>query len=183
MRLVSSLAAVASLVAVALLAEAGDGSGGKHKGGCRARCPSCDCLCTLSVSVEQATKHCYEVECKTICIPRVVFPWQKKDCGKGKNFGDGSGNNCGSGKVCSKCRGKGCSVCCSRANNGAKVKCVRELTKFEYECPECKYKWTPSANICGCCGGGSAMPDGRPADAERSLPPAPMAKVPAPKRS
>ena len=93
--------------------------------GCRVRCPNCCHECVFSAEKAKETKNCYEVECKEICIPRIVFPWQKCGCGKGsKGCGDGKGSCCGH-------------------NNGARTKSVRVLVKYAYECSVCAYKWNP----------------------------------------
>ncbi len=100
--------------------------------GClRTKCPSCDC--ELEAKMVDVEKSCFEVETKTICIPRVVFPWQhKKACGS-----------------CDSCDGRGCVTC---VNNGAKTRSIRVLKKKKYTCPECKYSWTPKES--GCCDSG-----------------------------
>ena len=95
---------------------------------CCATCPACKACCKLKVEDDKEKKSCYKVECEEICIPRVVFPWQKKHS---------------------------CDPC---LNNGAKVKTVRKLKKHSYECPTCKYTWTPvKADCCGdgCCNAGA----------------------------
>ncbi len=94
-------------------------------------CPSCDC--SLEAKMVDVEKSCFEVETKTICIPRVVFPWQRK-------------KSCAS---CDSCDGRGCNNC---VNNGAKTRCIRVIKKKKYTCPECKYSWTP--NTSGCCDAG-----------------------------
>lgn len=102
-------------------------------------CPSCSHCCELEAKMEDVEKSCFEVECKTICIPRVVFPWQKK-------------KSCSS---CTACDGEGCSSC---VNNGARVRKIHVLKTKKYECPECKYKWTPKeTSPCGdgCCDPGA----------------------------
>lgn len=41
--------------------------------------------CQLHVETLKVKKHCYNIECKDICIPPVRFPWQKcceLKCGK-----------------------------------------------------------------------------------------------------
>ena len=78
MRSLSYLVVVAVLLTTAPYALAGDGDGGKSNGGRCVTCPRCSNLCDLSVTKDEVTKHCYGVECKTICIPCVVFPWQKR---------------------------------------------------------------------------------------------------------
>jgi hypothetical protein len=45
------------------------------KPGCAAECV---CYCRPVARQETVTKECFEVECETICIPGIKFPWQ--DC-------------------------------------------------------------------------------------------------------
>ena len=93
-------------------------------------CPNCDC--SREAKMVDVEKSCFEVETKTICIPRVVFPWQRKKAGES----------------CDSCDGNGCNSC---VNNGAKMRCIRVIKKKKYTCPECKYSWTP--NTTGACDG------------------------------
>jgi hypothetical protein len=114
------------------------------------KCPSCDC--SLEAKMVDVEKSCFEVETKTICIPRVVFPWQRKKA-------------CGS---CDSCDGSGCNSC---VNNGAKTRCIRVIKKKKYTCPECQYSWTP--NTSGCCDAGcdAACDDGcAKTDISKTLP-------------
>ncbi len=67
--------------------------------GCCRCCPVCDHVCKFDAEMVDEDIPCFDVESKVICIPRVVFPWQKKSCNS-----------------CSSCDGKGCSSC---INNGA----------------------------------------------------------------
>lgn len=53
----------------------GDHHGNSHE--CR-QCPSCNYVCKLTVEKIDEEKIGFDVESKVICIPRVVFPWQKK---------------------------------------------------------------------------------------------------------
>ena len=118
--------------------------------GC-ATCPQCDTCCQLNVDEDKEKKHCWNVEYKEICIPRVVFPWQK-------------------------------SCCAPYANNGAKVKTVRVLKKHSYECPTCKYSWTPVDTGCcsdGCCDAGGDVSAGQ---APLVSPTIPAAEKPAAKK-
>lgn len=92
------------------------------------RCPSCNHYCHLSAKIEKVEKECFKIESKVICIPRVVFPWQKPKHHRG----------------CFRCGGGGCTNC---INNGARKRTVCVLVQDTYECPECKYKW--SAKKCG----------------------------------
>ena len=56
-------------------------AGGKAKKSC---CPKCKTCCELKVEEGTEEKHCWKVESKVICIPRVAFSWQwpfkKKSC-------------------------------------------------------------------------------------------------------
>jgi hypothetical protein len=79
-------------------------------------CPHCGDPCYPTVTKGKETKHSWDVEAKTICIPKVRFPWEK-DCGK-----KSGGGNCPAPK-------------CGR------TKCVNVLMKYEYECSTCKYSW------------------------------------------
>lgn len=96
-------------------------------------CPKCKSSCKLKAEKVDVEKKCFEVESKTICIPRVVFPWQmpKKKAG------------CSS---CDSCDGNGCSSC---VNNGATTRTIRVLKTKKYKCPECKYTWSAEKPSCG----------------------------------
>ena len=87
--------------------------------GCQIHCPRCHC-CLPEVEIEKVKKRCWEVECVAVCIPRVTFPWEYKKCGPGP---------CGE-------------PCCPPAKP-AKTRNVHILKAVEYECRECRYKWTP----------------------------------------
>jgi len=94
---------------------------GKHaahgKNGRGACCPHCGEVCYPTVSKEKETKTCWEIDTKTICIPKVRFPWEAGCCGKG-------------------CGKDGCPPPkCGR------TKCVNVLMEHEYECSTCKYSW------------------------------------------
>lgn len=104
---------------------------------CRcASCPKCGELCFPTVKDGKKEKHCWKVKAKTICIPKVRFPWEKDCC-----------DDC--------CCDKGCpQPKCGR------TKCVKVLMKHEYECHECKYSWTPEPCHCG---NGSGSCDAAPA--------------------
>ncbi|MEM1070690.1 MAG: hypothetical protein AAGI63_17430, partial [Planctomycetota bacterium] len=69
-------------------------------------------------------RTCYEIKSKVICIPRVVFPWQKAKMKK-----------CAS---CDSCDGQGCTTC---IHNGARLRRVCVDTPKKYTCPTCKYTW------------------------------------------
>lgn len=129
--------------------------------GCCKRCPACDHVCNLDAEIVDEEKTCFEVETKVICIPRVVFPWQKKSCGSCDSC-DGAGckkckllgilpwhkKNRGS---CDSCDGVGCSSCSSCPNNGARTRKVCVLTTKKYKCQKCEYTWTAEEKPCGPC--------------------------------
>ncbi|WP_153559142.1 hypothetical protein [Roseimaritima sediminicola] len=105
-------------------------AGGLDCLGC-SHCPRCDNGCTLSVDRADADRHCWQVEYEQVCIPKIVFPWQKPDC-------------------------HGACV-----HNGARVRTVKVLKKHTYTCPECEYTWTPRRVACcgSCSHGPSAVED------------------------
>lgn len=87
------------------------------------RASICDHSCSLKVEESEKERTCYEIESKVICIPRVVFPWQK-----GRNACDS----------CDTCDGLGCSSC---VHNGATVRRICVAVPKKYSCPTCKYSW------------------------------------------
>jgi hypothetical protein len=107
-------------------AQAGDDQpvgihAGHGKGARRAFCPHCGDACYPTVTKGKETKHCWNVESKAICIPKVRFPWES-NCGKGCGGKDCGKENC----VPPKC---------------GRTKYVNVLIKHEYECSTCKYSW------------------------------------------
>lgn len=133
-------------------------------------CPVCDHVCNLDAEQIEEEKTCFKVESKAICIPRVVFPWQRSKKAA-----------CAS---CDACDGQGCTAC---VHNGARVRKVCVLKTEKYKCPACKYTWTAEKkDTCGCpgacdggCNGGcdsgcAALPTTPVMDAP--LPPAPVAQ-------
>ncbi len=121
-------------------ASAGWGWGGGKKvidqTGCSLCCPACKHVCKLDAKEVEEDKTCFEVECKVICIPRVVFPWQKKKC-----------------NACDSCDGQGCNA---GVHNGARTRTIRVLKTKDYTCPKCEYKWSsePCGGCDGCCDDG-----------------------------
>lgn len=103
-------------------------------------CPVCDHVCKLDAKQIEEEKTCFEVESKAICIPRVVFPWQRAKKAA-----------CAS---CDACDGLGCTAC---VHNGARVRKICVLKTEKYKCPACKYTWSAEKkDSCGCCPGGCA---------------------------
>jgi hypothetical protein len=51
-------------------------------------CPECGCaICRPVETMLKEKKHCWEVECKQICVPAARWPWEKccePRCGKVK---------------------------------------------------------------------------------------------------
>ncbi len=133
-RFLLSLVSCTAILGLGVCAQAGL----HHHGRSDVFCPKCNTCCTLKVERVKEDKACYEVECVEICIPRVVFPWQKWKADRQSHGG------------CDSCDG-GCEAC-SSVNNGARVKTVKKLKKRSYKCPVCKYTWTPAGNS-GCVGG------------------------------
>ncbi len=82
-------------------------------------CKQCGETCYPTVTKGTVSKHCWDYQTKTICIPRVRFPWESSCCDKTK---DG----------------------CLPAKPG-RTKQVKVLVKHEYKCSVCKYSWTPKS--------------------------------------
>ena len=136
------------------------------------RCPDCsECFPeeTCSVRVEQIeeTKECFEIDVKTICIPKVVPPWKQQNntrsCGgscdgacDGNALGgcdsggcDGQGGCCDSGQCPTRnfslCKKAGCDPnaphkCCP-SSECAEVRSVKILKVKKYKCPSCRCRW------------------------------------------
>jgi hypothetical protein len=115
------------MLAAGNLAAAGHHCRGGHR---VAVCPRCSTCCQLDVELGKEEKSCWQVECEQVSVPRVVFPWQtgKADCHR----------RAGRCDCRTSARGP-----CTCANNGAWVRTIKKLKKYTYECPACKYEWTP----------------------------------------
>lgn len=61
---------------------------GNARCGCHVQCPQCRSYCKLEIDKDKEEKSCWTVECETICIPPVTFPWQctPKKCAKTKTI-------------------------------------------------------------------------------------------------
>ncbi|MCD0460252.1 hypothetical protein [Roseiconus lacunae] len=150
--------AIPTMVAVAFalllgaqpVAEAGDFF---DQTGASCNCPVCDHVCELKAEKVDEEKTCFKVESKVICIPRVVFPWQKS-----------KRSACAS---CDACDGQGCTSC---VHNGARLRRICVVKTEKYKCPSCEYTWTPVER--GNCGGAgcASIPSGM---IEAPLPPSP----------
>jgi hypothetical protein len=148
-RLMMVFAACTALVVVSQRLEAA----GRCHGLLKAKCPRCKSCCNLKVDCVNEEKECFEIECEQICVPRVVFPWQKR---RAQRNGSACGSCTSSCDACAKSRdssGNGCGAC-SCVNNGARVKTVKKLKKKSYKCPTCEYEWELACGAgCGegCC--------------------------------
>ena len=127
-----------------------------NSGGCCTEKPVCpQCHCEVTKEEGKVKKHCYEVECKQICIPKVRIPWHLL----GQAFSNGS-----------KCDTGDCDAGdCSQKPCG-EVRTIRVLKKKEYECKVCKCKWTAVCNEGGCDAGSADVDEG----GDAALPPAPV---------
>jgi len=97
---------------------------------CPTACEPCGELKTKKKCVGEPTtikvkKHCWEVECKDICIPKVTMPWDRN-----RNKCCDPCDTCGKGSTCETCN------CCARHRT------IKVLKKKDYECekPGCKFK-------------------------------------------
>jgi hypothetical protein len=136
MKVISRVLPVAIIVVTALQLQpmSNDAKAGIHDilrvdqtGSCK-RCPACDYQCKLNAEIVDEEKPCFDVESKVICIPRVVFPWQRKKC-----------------LSCGACDGLGCTHC---VNNGARTRRISVLKNDSYKCPKCKYSWSAEKIPC-----------------------------------
>ena len=75
--LIATLALTPLLAVCAFSAARANPLGGEPDPCCHA-CPQCHYVCKLEAKRSEEEKSCFEVEEKVVCIPRVVFPWQKK---------------------------------------------------------------------------------------------------------
>lgn len=135
-----------SILALACLATpvpagVGDLLGCLDQTGCCDRCPACGYVCELKSEVVDAKRDCFEVESKVICIPRVVFPWQRSQVSRG----------------CGQCDGGGCGAC---SHNGARLRTVCVLKPDSYTCPECEYSWKAKKRGSSCATGCGELPSG-----------------------
>ena len=130
-------------------------------------CPVCDHVCKLDTKEVEIEKTCFKVEPKVVCIPRVVFPWQKA--------------RKAACAACTACNGKGCTAC---VQNGARLRRVCVLKTEKYKCPACEYTWSAEKKgTCGLCqraGCNGEYCDGHPrtgteSKTESILPPGPAA--------
>lgn len=137
---------ISTVIAASVLMPAID-SQNTHAGGLGCINPK-DCRCELSQKQVDVEKSCFEVECKTICIPKVVFPWQT---GNGL-FGLGL-FNCGK-SACDSCDASSCDgkACEAGSHNGAFTKTVKVLSKSKYTEPGTEYAWSVKEGGCddGC---------------------------------
>jgi len=106
-------------------------------------CPHCAAPCTPVVKKDEETKHCFGVQCKKLCIPRVTFPWQK----------------CRASHACDSCCADGsCGDRCPPPRCG-RTKTVKVLMQREYKCPVCKYTFEVKTSCSsGCCAGDVPVP-------------------------
>ncbi len=98
-----------------------------------------DCRCELSSKEVDVEKTCFEVESKTICIPKVVFPWQTGNGCLGLGLFGCSKSACDSCDSADGCEAAGCDT---SVHNGAFTKTVKVLSKKKYTEPGCEYKWS-----------------------------------------
>lgn len=113
--------------------------------GCEGGCSSCCTkeICVGNAKVVKEKKTCYKIECKTICVPQVRFPWE---CGEKLDFLD-------SFRKCGSC----VSACCVPPKCGVVLK-VRDFTKDSYEVDVCEYTMDVKTVPACSCGGGCTSP-------------------------
>lgn len=99
-------------------------------------CPECQ----LKVDQVDIDKHCWKVECKKICVPRFVFPWQKSCCDPCANNGACTKEVLVLKKHKYKCKG-----------------CEYSWTPTDPTCDCDKGCCTSGCASAGCCDGGAIM--------------------------
>lgn len=114
------------------VANAGLPFGMLDQTGCCQRCPSCDHACKFKAESVEEEQEGFVVESKIICIPRVVFPWQKRP-------------------TCSGCT----TATCEQCHNGGRTRKICVLKTEKYKCPKCEYSWSAEEKASGsrCCSG------------------------------
>ncbi|HIK94645.1 MAG TPA: hypothetical protein EYG03_22090 [Planctomycetes bacterium] len=100
--------------------------------------------CQAECKIVKVTRHCFETECKPICIPPVTLP-----CCRLKKLFGGAGND-----ECSDdaCRRNGLlHRLCSKLTAG-RIRHVNTYSKKEYECgTKCVCEWKVVCRGAGCC--------------------------------
>jgi len=106
----------------------------------------CCMVCHAEIKTVKEKKHCWEVECEPVCIPKVRCPLF--------DFFRGSSS-------CDGCGSEGCNDlnCCDLCGD---VRMVRKLVKKEYECEKQVVEWSVRCVSPGCgkCGEGCAPAEG-----------------------
>lgn len=122
------------------------------------RCPGCEQsfpeeYCQVKVEKTEVEKTCFEVDFKTICIPKVVLPWQqKRGCSCGNRTCRGGCDRIGGSIRLSSnsgCDGTGgCNGSCGGCDGGGGGQCCGQCQKSN--CTPCKAaKCDPNApNLC-----------------------------------
>lgn len=104
----------------------------------REGCDPCREACFATVESQTVEKKCWDVECKKVCVPKVVRPWGEGGSGltcfdwlwsKKRACGCGESADC-----CEACR-------CATKPRCGRVICVRDLKAVTYECEEKVCKW------------------------------------------
>jgi len=161
-----------------------------------------NCCCKPVPSKVDIKRTCFNIECKTICIPPTRFPWDPDPCAGvcGDCCGDGAcgdGASCGTdcGPGCGDGCGDGCGEGACRERGGLfgglrnllgmglcpKARCIKTPKKSSIKCGErCVCEWKCAGPGCGDgCGEGCA-PAAEAVPAAEPAAPAPEQTEPAP---
>lgn len=129
----------------------------------RVRCPDCDeCFpeeyCQVKVEQVDVEKTCFEVDYKTICIPKVVPPWKTRargcsGCQSGCQSGacdggcdgapTGGCDGCATGACDGGCDGLAAGGCCGKCRPGLAGRCCQG--KGQHCDPNAPHKCCPSS--------------------------------------
>lgn len=126
----------------------GSDTGCRKPAGCcdTVSCQPCMLICRPEIKTKTEKKHCWEVECDYVCVPKVQCPisaWIRS-----KIHGDAE-------SCCDTCGTAGCNGCetgvCNQTPLHARIRTVRRLKKVEYECEKCVVEW--HIEQCSACNG------------------------------
>ena len=151
------LAAMAAAIIFAFTCPPAD-AGGFLKPGCSdlSSCDGCEpCWCCQGQPKKvKRTRHCFDVECETICIPPVTLPTCAWFGGNGRCEDNCCPDDCGDdcAAECSVCRSPGwLRRICAKLTD-CRIRTVHRIKRQEHDIEGCEWEWT--AVCTGCRDGG-----------------------------
>lgn len=113
-------------------------------------CGSCEPVwlcCQGQPKSVKTTRHCYDVECKYVCIPPVTLPeccWFGKSCDcSGGDCAEGCDAGCGNdcGEDCTECPSPGLFRRLCAKFTDCRIRKVHRMKKQEHDQQECVWEW------------------------------------------